>query len=468
MFSSILNTDLMDSVKNFAKQNKITVNRNMNKDLFKDIENYVNKNNIIVSDIDILIQSKNFELKIKDTLYKEIYNIYCFNPFKHANELINSIASRIEKEKEKGNKEKWLTLKTLIPHKHLSILYKGMIIVNIFHLHEKNINLLISPILFKGFYTNKDLCFLPYEIELIDLYRKLYSPTKEFVEKWKDLLYIEPYLISKTNERIQNKVFTEIKGGDIVNIDSNTIKQMIIFKLLPENNFILIGQWAVNIIEFGLYGGTLKKSIEKVQIISEMEIKETFSIIKNHIKTILPNNPFEITYREHELHIPKDIRIRRYTIYIQIPCDEEGKCPVRQITLMDIFTNATYELIPWISSNIFLKKKIDFYPNIKIGNPYVLLRFFMLDMWILRIIFSKGLLIKNTVQKKLDNIWISVNKIRNPSKLGGIINKSFSIENYIGKYSDENIYFKNIIKEQKISDYFPYQWKKKEKSYRTI
>ena len=96
------------------------------------------------------------------------------------------------------------------------------------------------------------------------------------------------------------------------------------------------------------------------------------SIIKNHIKILLPSNPFEITYREHELHIPKDIRIRRYTIYIQIPCDEDGKCPVRQITLMDIFTNATYELVPWISSNRFLKRKNKLFPkNIKIGNDFI-------------------------------------------------------------------------------------------------
>jgi len=463
MFSSILKTDFMDKVKEQAKKTKITDYRNKFKKMFENVENYVKENNIIISDIDMLMDENDNKI-----LYKEKYNIYCSNPFKHGNNLINFIAENMT---DSSDLSKWLVLRTAIPHRLLNITYKGVEFVRIHCLYSQKIeklNLIIKPVSCKGFYIEENIYILPYEIELIDIYRKLYMPNPECVLKWKELLAIEPYLVSETNNRIKNKIFTETVGGKSINIESETIKQIIIFKMLSDSNFILIGEWAIKIIEWGLTGGSLRKSSEKIQIISETEINKTFDDIKNHIKTILPSGPYEITYREHELHIPKDLRIRRYTIYIQIPCNEENECPVKQITIMDIFTNASYELVPWISSNRFLKKKNNTYPNIKIGNPYVLLRFFMLDLWILRIIFSKKMLIQSVVQKKIDNIWISINKIRNPNKLGGIINKSFSLENYIGKYYSEMIYFKTLIKNQKNPDYFPYKWKKEMKSYRDI
>ena len=479
MFSSILQTDYINNIKEHAIKTKIIQDRNLFRELFEDVEKYSKDNDIIISDIDILITSCCDDT---DTvLYKEIYNLYCSSPYKHSNNLINVMAKRLESNATKDNsvnvsdESKWLVLRTSIPHRLLNITYKGREFVKIHCLYrQKEDNMLksiINPIMCKGFYIDEDICLLPYEIELIDIYRRLYMPNPECVNNWKNLLKLEPLLINETNNRIKNKTFTEIKKGGVnnkKNIDSETIKQILIFKLLPNSNFVLIGEWAIKLIEWGLFGGTIRKSLEKVQIISELEIKETFSIIKNHVKTILPSNPFEITYREHELHIPKDLRIKRYTIYIQIPCGEEENCPVKQITLMDIFINATYELVPYISSVRFLKKKNTNFPIIKIGNPFVLLRFFMIDLWILRIIFSKGLLIQHIVQKKINNIWISVGKIRNPKKLGGIINKSFSLENYIGKDHNEFIFYKNILKEQNIPDYIPYKWKKDKKRYRGL
>ena len=469
MFSSVLQTNYIDNVKEHAKKTKIAYDRNLSRELFEDVEKYANNNNVIVSDITMLTTNCCTDnCYPEEILFKEQYNIYCSSPFKHGNNLINIIAERIENSKT-PNLSKWLVLRTAIPHKLLSITYKGREFVKIHCLYSqkiKDLNSIIKPVSCKGFYIEENISLLPYEIELIDIYRRLYMPNAECVNKWEDLIEIEPYLVSETNKRIKNKIFTEIKKGGAV--DSSTIKQMILFKMLPDSNFVLIGEWAVRIIEWGLSGGNLFKSQEKIQIISETEIKETFDNIKTHIKTILPSSPFDITYREHDLHIPKDLRIKRYTIYLSTPCDKEGKCPVKQMTIMDVFTNASYELIPWISSNRFLKKKNKEYPIIKIGNPYVLLRFFMLDLWILRIIFAKNLLIKNVAQKKIDSIWISINKIRNPNKLGGIINKSFSLENYIGKYHSEIVHFKNIIKSQKIPDYFPYKWKKEMKSYRKI
>ena len=92
----------------------------------------------------------------------------------------------------------------------------------------------------------------------------------------------------------------------------------------------------------------------------------------------------------------------------------------------------------------------------------------MIDLWILRIIFSRGLLMKSIVSKKIDNIWITVNKIRNYKKLGSIIHKSFGLDNYIGQHYDEIIFFKNKIRESYIPEYSPYDWKRTHPSYKTF
>lgn len=472
MFSSILETDFADKLKEHAKNNRIKNDRTTEeyKSLFVDVENYVCKNKLIISDIDMLVDRK--------ILYKEIYNIYCDNPSLHGNNLINMMAS---KRKNIGNNfsaddSKWLVLKTSIPDRLLSLSYKNKIFANIHSFAETrfkhiNFNIMIKPLIQKGFYTECDIYLLPYEIELMDIYKKLYLPYSECVNIWKDLVELEPFLIDKTNERIKYSImFDENRnsGGAIKASFSDTIKKIIIHKLLPQNDFILIGDWAIKLIEWGLKGGAFKQTSDRIQIISPLEIEETFDLIKSCMKTIMPVNPHEITYREHQLSMPKDLRIKRYTIYTQSPCNEEGKCPVTEIILMDVFINASYELVPWISSNRFLKKKNTDYPNVKIGNPYVLLRFFLLELWILRIIYSKGLSIKSIIQKKLDAIWISVNKIRNPKKLGGIINKSFSLENYTGQFYSEALYFKKIITDQRIPEYIPYQWEKKHHSYRAL
>ena len=243
-------------------------------------------------------------------------------------------------------------------------------------------------------------------------------------------------------------------------------KKIIIHKILPETDFILIGKWAIILIEHGISNVELK-SMEKIQIISSSEIKKTIYFINEKLKSLFNNNLFELIYNENNLYIPNDYRIKRFTVYINYLC-EEDKCPVKKMLLMDIFTNATYELIPWISSNRFLKRKNKFFPkNIKIGNPYVLLKFLFLDLWILRIIYSKKILSKDIIIKKINFIWKDINKIRNSKKLNGIINKSFTAENYIGIYKNKIIYFKTLTLEKFIPVYYPYKWKKDKKKYRS-
>lgn len=455
MFSELLNTDYIDNLKEKAKKDKIKKDRDKFQNFLKDVEIFISENNLLISDIDMLLN--------KEILYKESYTIYCDNPFRYANNLVNILSEK----REKSKKNKTLVLKTMIAHRRLSIAYenRNLVFINSISTHgilQNNINKIINPIEANGFYSNKKILLIPYEIELIDIYRSLYNP--EMNSEWIELVASEKNLIKEVDKRIKQKIFT---GGE--NIDIDSIKKIIMFHLLDNTNYVLIGEWAISLIEFGITGGKFKGSQEKIQIISQQPIEIVFDEFKKNIESIFNNNPFEITYKEHELFIPKDYRIRRYTVYIQTTCNNENSCPVKQKNIMDIFTNATYELIPWILSNRFSQKKNKEYPkNIKLGNPFVLLRFLLIDLWILRIIYNRNLITKNIIEKKINRIWNNVNKIRNPNRLGGLINKTFSLKNYIGFFRREDIYFMSIIKEKFVPDYYPYKWKKDNFKYRNI
>lgn len=455
MFSNLLETDFIDILKNNAIDSRIKKDRNQYADLFAVVEKYASENKLIISNLKMLTGEKE--------QFIDKYIIYCVNPFRHGNAIANLMAEkRVE-----INEGKWVQLRTALAHKQLGILYKNIELVEIHSIGTFkgiDINLLVRPIEVKGFYTNYTIYIMPQEIELINIYKKLYSPN--FSKEWEKIIKMEPVLIEGAKKRITGNII----GGDIKrqypNID--TIKKLIILKLLAGSDFVLIGAWAIKLIEMGVMGGAIYSTSEKVQIITKYSIEKTFELLKDYLKTVY-SNTYEITYQEHDLFIPKEYRNKRFTVYIQTPCEKEGECPVKRIAFIDIFINATYELIPWILSSRFLKKKNDRYPkNIKIGNPYVILSFLMIDLWILRLIYYKGLMMNTVARKKINNIWTDISKIRNPNKLGGIINKSFSLDNYEGIFSNEIIYFKNLLMKERHPIYTPVIYKREHGNYREI
>lgn len=464
MFAPLLQTDFIDTIKQKAIDTRIKDDWDKFKIIFEEVEKYISQNKLILSDINMLVG--------KTLMYKESYLIYCNNPFRHANNLVNKISEAILSSNDKNaihnGDAKWIQLSTAIEHKELSIMYKNRRLIQIYALSERdiNINTIVQPVKHVGFYTSNTIYLMPQEIELVDIYKKLYSP--EYANEWKDLLEIEPLLIEKTQERIKTRAITAGLDNS-KNIDINTLKSLLVLKMLSNSDFVLIGNWAVKLIEMGILGGILHSSYEKLQIITEYNIEKAFEIIKDYVKILIPKYPNEITYKEHELFLPKEYRTKRYTVYIQLHCIKENKCPVREKPFIDIFTNGSYELIPWVSSSRFMKKKNLQYPkNVKIGNPYVLLRFMMIDFWILRIVYDKELIMKNIFYKKIEIILANILKIKNPNRLGGIINKAFSLENYIGKYSNEFIYFKDLISQKRIPIYNPFVYKKEHGKYREI
>lgn len=450
MFS---NTNFLPIVK--EKSDKvIKMERNKFRTIFTHIEKFAEKHKIIISDIDILCDTCIVN-------YKTEYELYCLDPYRLARELIDELAVLLESKQKHSSK--WLMMETILFHQELKIRYDNRNIATVYALNQyKTLNIAqtILPIKKHGVYIENELLYIPPEIELIDIYRKLYLI--KYAEQWEELLKKEDILVKTFESRVKSGIIT---GGDaqqqqIIN-SITSIKRLFIHQVLPASNYVLVGQWAISMIEWGLTGKISQvDDIEKIQIISENPIEKDVELVQTFLSKL---TKYTIVSREQDLRIPKDMMIQKYTLYIRAPCESETKdCGLIEKPIIDIYTCGNYELIPYVNSSRFLKNKNpEFTRNIKIGNPFVILRFLMCDVWILRVIRDLGLLTTDIIKRKIEKIMVIISKIRNPQKLGGLWHKAFGTENYIGTFEDELLFKKKLIKEQKdkkiFVKYYPFK-----------
>lgn len=436
--------------------------------IYETIESFIKDNSFIISQPEFLYEDK-FNLAELGTV-----TIFCENIFRHSNKLINKISEALEAHEEKlpesekqnplsiNASARWLTLKTAVAHEEINIFYDGRLIVVFKAISKyKSIDIfkMLMPVKSKtGFFTKSELLLLPPELELMDIYHKLYSPDK--AEEWEDLLKSEFHLFENLMQR--TKIIIGGQADCTRNIITNieTIKKLIVLDFIRNQPTVLIGDWAIKLAEFGETGKAFTDTYEKVQLIIDCPIEEFNELLENFLKTLSPYKP---TFREEKLHIISDGRLKKYTFYISGVCSVSGQKFERPF--LDVFNSGTYELIPYRLSSEFVKKELDEYPkDIKVGSPYVLCRFFLLDIWILRVIKNLGLITPAILETKIVKLFNLMKTI----KKSNILSLSFQHNNYLGKYQSLFIYQKNKLSEAKFPPYAPYYWKKANGSYRDI
>ena len=384
-----------------------------------------------------------------------LYTLYSENAFWHANNLINKIAEH--------NSDKIIVLKSTIPNVKYQIMIDGRMMI-IFHKLQDNSKELILPILIKT-NENKEFLILPPEIHLVDIYRILYSPDK--TEDWESALLNENKLFKYLNQRI-NKIIGS-SSNDLTrdirkNIEIEIVKQFII----NNPNIVLIGEHALKII------CDIKINTNVIQIISN-DIEGDFLIISKLVNTILQIPVIKIV---RDLYVMQDFRIKRTTIKI----GESGN----QKEIMYLYNASEYDLIPF---NLIYNSKNE---KIQVGNPFVLLRFLLIELWIVRMIKQSKLIDENYANFRINELInkllllrkkIAKDQKQEKSEINENLFDSFKDEKerslkifqsldseYLGQYENENIHQKQIIKDlqKKFFDYYPVNYKQKNNTYRVI
>jgi hypothetical protein len=252
------------------------------------------------------------------------------------------------------------------------------------------------------------------ELELIEVYHKMYQPISE--EDFNTSKLDESVLIKKLSPNRGSKV-QRFEIDKLLNIDpSNPSKckdilcifRRYFIESLPfnENLGILCGSWAVPILISRINGLSLKSSgsktvnpktivqeLEKPQVITDIPIEKFQDMLSNLLQH-WTNTKYTVSIsniEKNELPIIGDSRLIRTTIYINI----SGQ----SLPFIDVWNNTEYELIPYVYIDFLITK-------IKIAHPYVLARLLLIDHWILTIL-DQNYEIKN-IKDRLEKIRLII------------------------------------------------------------
>ncbi len=339
----------------------------------------------------------------------------------------------------------WLVMRTAIYREEYGIYYDQRLLATIFNVEKyKGVNLFEIMV--------PDENYLPAEIELMSIYHRLYDPS--LTEMWEYDLQKEGKLFDSLIVRIDEG---KVQGGHAnregqckANLftELNALKIVLLgwVNSLHDDGIdaILIGEMAIKLISLGLHGIKITDVHDKLQIIGPLESIE--QSLTNFIGSV---SHFKLTKRTQKLHLFDDLRTIRTTFYVVSPCSDG----LFEKPLLDIFNSTDFELIPWVNSARFLEKKNENFPkSIKIGNLWVLSRFLLIDLWVLRIIKRLKLIEATIYDRKLQDTLISLKKIRSPSF--NLTTRAFNL-NYSGVFISEKAHKKELMASHMNQDFVP-------------
>lgn len=368
-FLSILEAGYMGIIEEQALIN-IKKERSRFDNIWKVVHDYCKNNKLMVSNKYVLTDDEN---NVSNTT-KKIYEIYTYNPFRHANNLTN----KIYQAQIKNSDAKYTRLKTIQEKEEFMIEYDFRQIVHFNKLQKHNGEPydIVKPV------EINNILYLPSEIELIDIYHLLYDPSK--YDDIQSSLKFEKILFDRVSKRKQKGILGAGCCPGKRNI-LEAIKVGLIREWLDTtSNVVLIGAWAKEWVKNGKKANT---NNEKIQLIGKNNPDELLAELQKYTKTF---TNFDVSFKEQSLNIPKDFRTKRYTYYIHIPT-ERG---ITEKPFLDLFNCLEFELIP--------TEKIK---GVCVGNKWVILRFLFIDLWILRIIQGLKLLSNDILNKKINYIW---------------------------------------------------------------
>jgi hypothetical protein len=448
MFKSLLGTDFFKIVSDDANDGIIKNDRLSYKPIFDMIRTEIiedsTKNNslhndkIVFSDVNKIINTTNKSDIIDDVEVESIMTIYTT----HARKMATTVSNIIHK-----IHGKFVQLRAIIPNEEYDVMVNMRNLIKLYRIDrykEVKLSTLFNTICIKK------LWYFPAEVELIDIYHKLYLPN--FNEDWNSLIKSESILYKQIQS---NKIGGSKKCKDCKIKRKLSVYQikLLLLKFLNNENFVCVGNWTHSIIENTSGNSDTNDEDFNIQIISENAIDQDYGNITNFLSEY---TNYGIYYKKKRLYIPKDNRIFKYTFFIKYPT--LGMTIVDK-QFLDIYNCGSYELIPYIPMKY---KDI----NLKIGNIFVQMRFLLIDLWHLKLIKHLNKINTDDFKTKYEYLF---NAMHNLKKIlpDGMKN---SPDRYIGINFDEKIAQRIEISKKQIkrTSYYPEISIKNTKSYKLI
>jgi len=368
--------------------------------IYKHINEFIKENGLLVS-TDLLG-------------FSYTYIVYGSYIFKHVNKLANELVKYTP----------YIRLNTIIKNKEFVLEVDGIRMLILYNIDDSFVKIMSNK-------TMENNNVISPDIELIDIYHKLYLPQK-YNEH--DNLHRNEKCVWNEFNKIREMIVMapSVKGGGGSNVD---LIEIALEWIKNNDNCILIGDKAACIMN--------KKNSRfsnAVQFITAGDIEKSVDELR---KYILSSTDTETTIKKHIINLPDDYRIIKYTI--------SSKNDNSYIA--NVYNCASYELIPYIMKEGY-----------RIGTYPVLLRFLFMDIWFLRtlryfnIINQKNYImsIRNTLGN-VDNIHGGFLKYNEERMVKDIL--------FIGTYVDEVVDKKNIVSP---FPYWPAKFKKENGKFREL
>ena len=313
--------------------------RNRYADIYQVIEKFAKQHNMIIGG-SISLKKASDESRDKDDFQ---YELYSEKSVHYAHDIANQIAE----------KTKAVIMRTDIYGKELSIIVWGRPMVRVIGI-PKHYRDIMQP--------SVDLSqpYVPADYHLLQIYRDLYLPIPD---NWNLNLENKLYKWLKKEYSVNQKRFVGGKELDFLQLRKELRSQMLDY-LRSRKDIVLVGEQAKVLIQ----GGKTHNL--------HLEIIGNKCLVPEFQKWINKKTNLSVSYKTIDVNLLSDFRLARSTLYLNY---EGSKVPV-----LYIYHSSEYDLIPF---NV--PSKGDFEGG-QIGNPFVVLRFMMIDIWIIKVIRSHG------------------------------------------------------------------------------
>lgn len=440
-------------------------------DVYNTIEDFIVKANSTQSlkrDTRIIIGGSmgvNLLLERERTFRDFQYVLYTENSLVHVNSLTNEIAKIIA-----SLDKKWIVkMKSSIPDIKYEIYVDNRPMVTVYTLKSDPVKTydLIEPVTVKSFDGKKQLIVLSPEMYLLDVYRTLYSPSD--VGSWEDTLIDEQHLFELLQKRL-----SILGGANDLTSDRTKIENAILEHYVCDNNrVVLVGEHAFKVLANAGVLPTLKNmqmSSNVIYVLTTMTEEESFNKIKDIVRKATGRD-IPVTKHTKSSNVMQDFRLQRTTIKIGADNDQKE--------IMYIYNSPTFDLIP------FNNVKNNTGKTIQVGNPFVLMRFLLIDLWVIRWVREMKKVNEFFAKKRISNILHLIVVLRSAINCEPCVNNAnkikdeffasddkplnvFQRDRYIGVYVDEGISIrkKMLHMDKRYVDYYPQSFFLKTKSYR--
>lgn len=353
------------------------------------------------------------------------YELYCPNCRVAANNLVNELSMVMST----LYPEKICSMRSVIPHVKyvLYVDYRPMVTFN--ELAEEDVAMCSRDI------GNK-LVLLP-ELLLIDIYRGLYLPSR--TRLWEQYADIENRIFKylKSINDFGNK-----SGGIESDFSLSMRKKFLEFiledKCANNDEVCVVGVFAI-LISKGINPGQDSGPLQLIAAKAHAFIKEVMQAIANLFPEMYMQK--KVIYKYSKMWILGDYRIKRYVL----------KIAGREV--MYIYNSAKYDLIPVVKIR-----------GINVGNSLVLMRYNLIELWVLKSVASKGI-VDSSFYEKRKKIYIS-----NYLGLRHSLHSSPYTTDYIGTSLEDNMATKIHLSKgiRREGDYYPNAYLAEHGIYRSL